>query len=249
MIVRTRVKHKPKRRAYAEQYEAADLRHGGYAMRHGRTLVRKRLTADCAPEHGRWQGFVRRAMLIPVLAAVLAGATACANTEDSWLADANPKSKYIAGDVNPLNYTPFYIHRVSIKGPGEIGGGGGNVMPVEPNGHPSTGGGRCCMTFPRQWQSDLRITVRWLMDKAQDGKTPGYWYKAENVRFAQYNGNETYGAWAIFLPGDRVKLMVADGNANGQNSVSQRPAEDDPDVFQGVRDDEWNLKYRRGGLQ
>ncbi|MGH8786710.1 MAG: DUF3304 domain-containing protein, partial [Cupriavidus necator] len=121
--------------------------------------------------------------------------------------------------------------------------------PVEPNGHPSTGGGRCCMTFPRQWQSDLRVTVRWLVDKAQDGKTPGYWYKAENVRIAQYDGSQTGGAWIIFLPGDRVRLMIVDGNHDGGNNANNRPADDDPLIAQGVRDDEWNLKYRRGGLQ
>ncbi|WP_231906880.1 DUF3304 domain-containing protein [Cupriavidus sp. D384] len=159
-------------------------------------------------------------------------------------------SKYLSGGVMALNYTPYYIHRINIEGPDPVRGGGPNVMPAEPGKGPSGGGKEsCCLTYPRQWQPELRVTVRWLVEKVKDGKTPGYWYKAENVSIPQYDGTQTGGAWSIFLPGDRVKLMIADGNANGRNSVDRTHTADDPDVFQGVRDDEWNLKYRKGGLQ
>ncbi|WP_261514270.1 hypothetical protein [Burkholderia multivorans] len=57
------------------------------------------------------------------------------------------------------------------------------------------------------------------------------------------------GVWAIFLPRDRVKLMVADGNANGRNSVVVRPGDDDPDVVQGVPDEEWNYEYPKGVMR
>jgi hypothetical protein len=121
-------------------------------------------------------------------------------------------------------------------------------MPVGDDGRPSGGGKETrCTSYPHEWQPDLKLTVRWLVDKKQDGKTPGYWYKAENVRIAQYDGGQAGGVWGIFLPGDRVRIMVADGNHDGGNNVNNRPADNDPYIAQGVLDDEWNQRYRRGG--
>jgi hypothetical protein len=154
-----------------------------------------------------------------------------------------------SGGTKALNYTPWYIHAFAISGPPGtgIGGGGPNVMPAHKDGSPSGGAGeKCCTNFPREWQPDLQLTVRWLVDKKQDGTTPGYWYKAENVRIAQYS-TETYAVWAIFLPGDKVRLMVTDGNHDGGNNPNNRPADNDPYIAQGVLDDEWNQRYRRGG--
>ncbi|MFM0140858.1 DUF3304 domain-containing protein [Caballeronia grimmiae] len=151
--------------------------------------------------------------------------------------------------VQALNYTPWYIHTFSIMGPegSDISGGGPNVWPAENDSKPSGGGKQtCCLSYPRKWQPDLRLTVRWLADKKMDGKTPGYWYKAENVRIAQY-GSQNGGAWMIFLPGDRVRLMITDGNHDGGNNPNNRPADDDPLVVKGVLDDEWNRLYREGG--
>jgi hypothetical protein len=149
--------------------------------------------------------------------------------------------------VQALNYTPWYIHRFSIMGPegSDISGGGPNVWPAEGDNKPSSSGGTCCLTYPRKWQPDLRLTVRWLADKKQDGKTPGYWYKAENVRIAKY-GPTNYSAWAIFLPDDRVRLMITDGT-DGGNNPDNRPSDDDPLVVKGVLDEGWNQLYREGG--
>ena len=157
----------------------------------------------------------------------------------------------LSGDSSALNYTPWYIHTFAITGPSGsgIGGGGSNVMPIKANGRPSEGGGMCCTTLPTEWQPDLRLTVRWLVDKKQDGKTPGYWYKAENVQIAPYKSGNTGDAWAIFLPGDRVRIMLTDGNHDGGNNPNVRPSENDPYVAQGVLDEEWNRKYRRGGTK
>jgi hypothetical protein len=154
-----------------------------------------------------------------------------------------------AGESETLNYTPWYIHTFEIEGPPNsgIGGGGGNTLPMSEDGSPSEGGGVCCTSYPLKWQPDLRLTVRWIVDKKQDGKTLGYWYKAENVRIAQYDGSQAGGVWAIFLPGDRVRIMIADGNHDGGNNVNNRPADNDPYVAQGVLDDEWNRLYRDGG--
>ncbi|MDR8872045.1 hypothetical protein FEP63_00849 [Burkholderia multivorans] len=121
------------------------------------------------------------------------------------------------------------------------------MLPMNGDGNPGESGGQCCMRYPMEWQADLRVTVRWLVDKKNE-KTSG-WYKAENVRIPQYDGSRSGGVWAIFLPRDRVKLMVADGNANGRNSVVVRPGDDDPDVVQGVPDEEWNYEYPKGVMR
>ncbi|WP_419690747.1 DUF3304 domain-containing protein [Burkholderia theae] len=158
----------------------------------------------------------------------------------------------MSGDTKALNYTPWYIHTFSITGPrgSRIGGGGPNVMPIRPDGRPSGGGAAvCCTSLPAEWQPDLRLTVRWLVDKKQDGKTPGYWYKAENVRIAPYVSGNTGDAWGIFLLGDRVRIMLTDGNRDGGNNPNNRPADNDPYIAQGVLDDEWNRRYRKGGVQ
>lgn len=154
-----------------------------------------------------------------------------------------------SGGTKVLNYTPWYIHTSEIEGPPGSGihGGGPNVMPMHEDGSPSGGAKEtCCTSYPREWQPDLKLTVRWKVDKKQDGKTPGYWYKADNVRIAQY-GAHTGGAWVIFLPGDRVRLMVTDGNHDGGNNVNNRPADNDPYIAQGVIDEEWNRLYRVRG--
>ncbi|WP_230939429.1 DUF3304 domain-containing protein [Burkholderia diffusa] len=191
----------------------------------------------------RWVG------LVAALSLVLSG---CAGlrTDVPSSVEIPKRVELNSGDSSSLNYTPWYIHTFSISGPkgSGIGGGGPNVMPMRENGRPAGGGKEsCCTSYPREWQPDLRVTVRWLINK-KNSKTSG-WYKAENVRIPQYDSNQTFGVWAIFLPGDRVKIMVADGNANGHNSVAARPTNEDPDVAQGKPDEEWNYKYPNGVIR
>jgi hypothetical protein len=50
----------------------------------------------------------------------------------------------------------------------------------------------------------------------------------------------------IFLPGDRVRLMITDGNHDGGNNPNNRPADDDPLIVKGVLDDEWNERFPNG---
>ncbi|MBN6731751.1 DUF3304 domain-containing protein [Burkholderia multivorans] len=191
----------------------------------------------------------RSSGFVVVLLVLLAGCTSL-STDESSEAQPRKRVELSSGGTKTLNYTPWYIHTFSISGPkgARIGGGGPNVMPMREGGRPSGGGAEtCCTSYPREWQPDLRVTVRWLVDKKNE-KTSG-WYKAENVRIPQYDGSRSGGVWAIFLPGDRVKLMVADGNANGRNSVAVRPGDDDPDVAQGVPDDEWNYEYPKGVMR
>ena len=194
----------------------------------------------------------RRAATTGLLSALALSLAACAGPQPSA---ATPvvlpeRVALLSGDSGILNYTPWYIHTWELAGPAGSGisGGGPNVMPAHKDSSPSGGGkAMCCTSIPHDWQPEQAFTVRWLVDKKQDGKTPGYWYKAENVRFAQYNGYQAGDIWAIFLPGDRVRLMLTDGNTYGGNDLNHRPADNDPNIAQGVPDDEWNRLYRRGG--
>ncbi|WP_321800304.1 DUF3304 domain-containing protein [Burkholderia sp. BCC1988] len=187
-----------------------------------------------------------------LLSAIVLSLSACAESPPRATTHVmvQPQIELLSGGSKSLNYTPWYIHTWELAGPAgtHIGGGGPNVMPVHDDGDPSGGGAEtCCTSIPHDWQPDLRLIVRWLVDKKQDGKTPGYWYKAENVQIAKYDGHQVGSIWVIFLPGDRVRLMVADGNSAGGNDLNHRPPDNDPYIVQGVRDDEWNRLYRKGG--
>jgi len=143
------------------------------------------------------------------------------------------------GEVSGLNYTPYYIHTFNVKGHdgNGISGGGPNIQPARSADLPSGGGGgKCCASFPKQWRPGLKVTVRWIANKKLDGIAWGAWYKAD-AELPEY-GTATYGMWVIFLPNDRVKVMVKDGNANGHNRVWVRPADDDPYVGVGTVDEE-----------
>jgi hypothetical protein len=183
--------------------------------------------------------------------AVCAGAHAGTAIRTASLQDVELSS----GGTLALNYTPWYIHTFEMQGPAGsgIGGGGPNVMPMHEDGSPSGGAKEtCCTRYPRQWQPDLRLTVRWLVYKdvkTLGAKAPGHWYKAENVRIAQYDGKQAGGIWTIFLPGDRVRIMITDGNHDGGNNPNNRPADNDPYLVQGVLDDEWDRLFPDGVAQ
>lgn len=154
-----------------------------------------------------------------------------------------------AGESHTLNYTPWYIHTFEIEDSrgSRIRGGGGNTWPMSEDQTPGEGGGVCCTTYPVEWQPDLKITVRWIADKKQDGKTLGYWYKSEDVRIEQYAAHQTAGVWAIFLPDDRIKVVVGNPDAHDLAPNAGPPARTDPYVAKGSLDDEWNRLYRDGG--
>ncbi|HTH75074.1 MAG TPA: DUF3304 domain-containing protein [Trinickia sp.] len=167
-----------------------------------------------------------------------------------------PKRVELGSDgSSALNYTPWYIHMFSISGPrgSGIGGGGPNVMPAKEDGRPSGGGAEsCCTSYPQEWQPDLKLTVRWLAFKdvkRLGAKAPGSWYKAENVRWPPYDGRQSGVAWTIFLPGDRVKIVIANPDAHDLAPGAGPPASTDPYVAQGVVDQEWNEKYPNGVLR
>ncbi|TCW85052.1 hypothetical protein C5O80_07390 [Burkholderia sp. SRS-46] len=192
----------------------------------------------------RWR--VVRTSLLLALCLSLAACAGGQQTGPEVPVEVPQKVRLLAGDTKALNYTPWYIHSFALFGPSRsgIGGGGPNVMPIKANGRPSEGGGKCCTSLPAEWQPELKLTVRWLVEKKRaDGKKWGYWYKAENVQIAPYSSGNTGDAWAIFLPGDRVRIMLTDGNRDGGNNPNNRPADNDPYIAQGVIDEEWNRRY------
>ena len=137
--------------------------------------------------------------LVLVLLVLFAGCTGLRADESSTV-EIPKRVELNSGDSHSMNYTPWYIHTFSISGPRgtRVGGGGGNMPPMDEDGSPGQTGGKCCTRYPREWQGDLRVTVRWVVDKKMDGKTLGYWYKADNVRIPQYDGSRSGGVWAIF---------------------------------------------------
>ncbi|MGH8783497.1 MAG: DUF3304 domain-containing protein [Cupriavidus necator] len=184
-----------------------------------------------------------RALVALVMLAVVAALPACtertavpAEARDASVpADQNVVNP---GGVSGLNYTPYYIAGFGISGENGMSGGGPNIMPATDERPAGGGKETCCIGIPEVWQPGMKITIRWEVDKVMDGKAETVHYKAFG-EIPQY-ARATYGFWAIFLPGDRVKAMVMDGNSTGQNSVWKRPPDDDPYVTQGVVDEEAN---------
>ncbi|MGV2291396.1 DUF3304 domain-containing protein [Trinickia sp. YCB016] len=199
--------------------------------------------------------YLRRCVTAGLLSTIALSLSACAESPPPVTTHVvvQPQVELMSGGSKSLNYTPWYIHTWELAGPADthIGGGGPNVMPAHDDGSPSGGAKEtCCTSIPHNWQPELRLTVRWLVFKdvkKLGAKAPGDWYKAESVQIAKYDGHQVGSIWAIFLPGDRVRLMVADGNSSGGNDLNHRPPDNDPYIVQGVRDDEWNRLYRDGG--
>jgi len=193
----------------------------------------------------RWAGVMVAAWVV-----LLAGCTGL-QTNASTTVELPRRVELSSGDSNSFNYTPWYIHTFSISGPkgSRIGGGGGNMRSMDEDGSPGQGGGKCCTRYPREWRPDLRVTVRWLAFKdvkRLGAKAPGSWYKAENVQIEPYVTGQTAGVWAIFLPGDRVKIVVGNPNARDLARDAGPPAATDPYVAQGAPDEEWNDAYPNG---
>ncbi|MFJ4292711.1 DUF3304 domain-containing protein [Cupriavidus sp. NPDC089707] len=176
-----------------------------------------------------------------VMLGALSALSACSN--DSRLDLSDPatggagKEQINPGGVRVLNYSPNYIHSFGVTGPRGMNGGGGNMIRGDTDG-PGEAGERCCIGIPQPWQPNTSLEIEWELDRSpyDNNLQNGLEVMRAIVTVPEY-GPETYGFWAIFLPGDRVKVMVMDGNANGQNSVKTKPADDDPFVVQGVRDD------------
>ncbi|XYI38759.1 DUF3304 domain-containing protein [Cupriavidus necator] len=151
------------------------------------------------------------------------------------------------GGVSGLNYTPYYIATFGIAGDNGISGAGPNISPATPSNTPTGGGGEmCCISFPKKWRPGLKVSVHWIANKKLDGNAWGSWYKAD-AEIAEY-GPRAGAMFVIFLPGDRIKVMVQDENANGHNSLAFRPADSDPYIAVGKVDDEANREEEAARL-
>lgn len=177
-----------------------------------------------------------------VLLCALGALSACSGESRSGLPDnasgSVGKEAVYAGGVRGLNYSPDYIHSFSIAGPRGMEGGGPNIGPASTD-RPSGGGAeRCCIGIPQPWKPNTQLHIEWERDRKPYDYTDRSQFEVltATVTVPEYAAS-TSGFWAIFLPGDRVKVMVADGNANGHNDVNVRPDHGDPFVVQGVRDD------------
>ena len=193
------------------------------------------------------------ACITAIATAALAAAAGCTTIQARSTVPINV-SRHVelqSRDMSSLNYSPDLIVMFGIESPAHAGvsGGGGPVGEFRRDGRPGETGVTCCTTLPSDWQPDLKLTVRWLAYMDDGNRVAKSWYKAESVRIPQYDGRQAGTTWAIFLPGHRVKIMVADENANGHNSVAVHPADNDPYVVQGVRDEESNRLYLSGSKQ
>ncbi|MCK4139992.1 DUF3304 domain-containing protein [Ralstonia pseudosolanacearum] len=186
------------------------------------------------------------ALLVPL---ILLGCQDHAGRDDSAQAKASTVDDYvppISGGGKGLNYSKASIERYSAIGDGVEAGGSG-MNPIHEDGDPGDAGEVCCSTFPGRWKPGMKVTIEWQRDKHpfdDNDRTGLQWLKAV-APVPEYDGRHTYGFWAIFLPGDRVKVAIADGNANGHNSVRTRPSDNDPYVVQGVLDEELNKEKRQ----
>jgi len=154
-----------------------------------------------------------------------------------------PRPVVNPGGVRGRNYTPHYIVGFGITGENGMRGGGPNIWRAEGDGPAGGGKETCCIGIPEVWKPGMKVTIRWGAEKVADGKTPAIHYMAE-ARIPEY-ARETAGMWAIFLPDNRVKVIVRDGNPNGKHNVWLRPSDDDPYVAQGVIDEEANRELLR----
>ncbi|MGO4813703.1 DUF3304 domain-containing protein [Cupriavidus sp. 2MCAB6] len=186
---------------------------------------------------------------------LVAALGACSDRLSAWFSplfsDAEVEAaptpgRMLGAGVSGLNYTPHFIGWFRITGPDGMRGGGPNIMPAPPGGRSGGGAQNCCISIPEVWRPGIEVTVHWYAGKIHDGKTPDVVYRAK-TEVPQYDGANSGEMWAIFLPDDRVKIMVADGNANGRNSVDARPADDDPFIAHGVLDEGESKRVRARG--
>ncbi|WP_153018156.1 DUF3304 domain-containing protein [Cupriavidus necator] len=181
----------------------------------------------------RWQAAL-------VLLGALGVLSACSGESRTDLAAktaVGAEEKIYFGSARGLNYSSDAIYSYYVTGPRGMSGGGGKMSPAHEDG-PAEPGEMCCVGIPQPWKPGTQLRIEWERDrKPFDYKDrSGLAVLTATVTVPEYAAS-TSGFWAIFLPGDRVKVMVADGNANGHNDLNVRPADDDPSIVKGVRDE------------
>ncbi|WP_432262516.1 DUF3304 domain-containing protein [Cupriavidus sp. TMH.W2] len=182
----------------------------------------------------RWQAAL-------VLLGALGALSACSGESRTDLAAKTivgaEKEHISPGSARGLNYSSDAIYSYYVTGPRGMNGGGGKMSPAFEEG-PAEPGEMCCVGIPQPWKPGTQLRIEWERDrKPFDYKDrSGLAVLTATVTVPEYAAR-TSGFWPIFLPGDRVKVMVADGNANGHNDLNVRPADDDPFIVKGMRDE------------
>ncbi|PRF71152.1 DUF3304 domain-containing protein [Burkholderia multivorans] len=168
---------------------------------------------------------VQRYFLLLLIGSLLLTMIGCSDSNER-----NPSS------VSGYNYTDYYIDQFLIAGEGhEMSAGGSNILPKEAGKLRSESGGSCCIGIPARWRPNMKLVVKWNVDKVLDGKHLGTWYTA-TTEVPPY-GPRTYGFVVHFLPGDRIRVEIEDKPA-----MAKKPADNDPYTVQGVLDPELNKK-------
>ncbi|MGO4813701.1 DUF3304 domain-containing protein [Cupriavidus sp. 2MCAB6] len=188
-------------------------------------------------------GVARMLWRLCVSLSLVAALGACSDRLSAWLSPlfsdaeveaASTPDRMLSAGVSGFNYTPYYIDGFGITGPDGSGGGGPTIMPAPPGERTGGGAENCCISIPAVWRPGMSVSIRWTVNKVLDGKTPGLVYRATST-LPEY-GELSGSMWAIFLPGDRVKVMVSD-STNGRRA-DIRPGDDDPFIAHGVLDEE-----------
>ncbi|MEM5433037.1 DUF3304 domain-containing protein [Cupriavidus oxalaticus] len=183
----------------------------------------------------------KRASVWLTTLALLGALSACSGESQADLsahaAGGGGEEKIYGGGTRGLNYSSDAIYSYYVTGPRGMNGGGGNMSRATKDG-PGEAGERCCIGIPQPWKPNTQLHIEWERDrKPFDYKDrSGLAVLTATVTVPEY-GPHTSGFWAIFLPGDRVKVIVGDGNANGRNDLNIRPVDGDPFIAQGVRDE------------
>jgi len=96
-------------------------------------------------------------------------------------------------ELSGLNYTDIGISTFSVDGY------------HGPGVYPHGGGGKfvCCVSIPRKWRADMKVTVRWTSDE----RLPDAW-KERVVNVPAYTKQDIGSLVVHFYPGDIVKVLV-----------------------------------------
>lgn len=110
--------------------------------------------------------------------------------------DNGPATASIIG----YNNTEHYIHRFFVDE-----SWGGNVR-----AYSGGGGVVCCISYPREWSSDLAAVVRWSTSSSiPDGPRGVTWHE----KIVPIESYDQLGDLNVhFLPGNQVRLIISPGS-------------------------------------
>jgi len=115
----------------------------------------------------------------------------------------------VAVSLSGLNYTDNYIVDFSVNGYSganiSANGGGGSFV--------------CCVSIPRRWSKDLKVTIRWVDDDAHPER-----YKEKIVAVPEYTEGDFGSLVVHFYPNDVVKVLITTKTERYPGYPYPRPA-------------------------